>query len=1033
VAAAAADDTATLPPNQVEPVVQIVDWPTPPGYEILDELGRGGMGVVYKARDINLDRVVALKTVLAGGHASGAELVRLRTEAVAIARVQHPNIVQIYKVGEHDGLPFLALEFCPGGSLDKKLAGNPMAARQATQLVEVLAQAVRAAHEQRVLHRDLKPANVLFAANGTPKITDFGLAKKLDEQGQTATGAILGTPSYMAPEQAGGKKVGPAADVYALGAVLYECLTGRPPFKGPTPLDTVFQVLSEEPVPPGQLVPTVPRDVETICLKCLQKEAVRRYESARSLAEDLQRFTAGKPVLARPIGRIGRFRRWCRRNPAVAALAALAIVLLITGTIVSWFLAIQALHSAAEADFFAGQASRRATEAEQGRDEALQNLYVSQMSLAHQAWKDGRVGRMLELLQRQHPERTGGRDFRGFEWHYLNNLPRAGHQVWAQHELPVLSVACSRDGRFVASTSGPELSLWDAASGRELRKFPTPVPLFAVALSPSGERLAAWNFRDGVMFVWDTATGKEVFRLPGQRHARFSPDGKYLATSEMTRDGQPKRRFQVHIWNAADGSKVAFRLPELESFGLSLAFSPDGRRLAIGFALLDGVQVFELATGRRAVELTHPGKVRYLDWSQDGTLVTSAGDDIRFWDVATAKEKFRLRRGQSGDVTGLALSPDGRKLASTGTDSILRVWDCATGELVRAFRGHPPGLADVVFSAHGGQLFSAGGDKLLRRWDIDKDQDALTVGGLEDCLAQSFSPDGSSLAIAYKETYLRSAASGELMRRFPAMRDPWRSISATAFSPHGDELAAGGAGGLSIWNVATGQEVCATGKFGNKFILDIAFSPNGKQLVAIMSSSDRRVVLYDLPNTLDVVKLEGVPENPWRPCSVAYSPDGLYIAAANANGTIVLWDAATRQLVRTWPKSASQGAVRFAPDGQALFAANMTTVTAWRVRTGETLFSYALDGSLGDTLAEDGPRRAAFSQDCKRLATVGADGRVKVWDLTCGQQVLSLEPPGTKVVSLAFSPNVTRLAALGRDGTQGILRIWDATPRQPPP
>ena len=247
--------------------------------------------------------------------------------------MQHPNIVQVYEVGEHEGKPFFSLEFCGGGSLEKKLNGTPLPAREAAALVETLARAMQAAHEQHVIHRDLKPANVLLAEDGTPKITDFGLAKKLDEAGQTQSGAIMGTPSYMAPEQAGGKsgEIGPAADVYALGAILYECLTGRPPFKAATALDTILQVVSDEPVPPSQLQTKTPRDLETICLKCLHKEARKRYATARELADDLRRFLDGEPIRARPVGRVERAAKWVKRNPVVAALVALVVLSVLGG------------------------------------------------------------------------------------------------------------------------------------------------------------------------------------------------------------------------------------------------------------------------------------------------------------------------------------------------------------------------------------------------------------------------------------------------------------------------------------------------------------------------------------------------------------------------------------------------------------------------------------------------------------------------------------------------------------------------------
>src|SRR4051812_34589221 len=265
-----ADATGTLGPRAHADGAADVPVPAVPGYEIAAELGRGGMGVVYRARQTALDRTVALKMILAGAHAGTEARRRFQAEAGAAARLQHPNIVQVYEVGEASGLPYFSLEFCPGGNLADRLRGEPLPPEEAARLTETLARAVHAAHQRGIIHRDLKPANVLLAADGTPKIADFGLAKRLDAQPrQTASGALVGTPSYMSPEQAGGKgkEVGPATDTYALGAILYELLTARPPFKAPAEVDTILQVLSEEPVPPRALQPTVPRDLETICLK----------------------------------------------------------------------------------------------------------------------------------------------------------------------------------------------------------------------------------------------------------------------------------------------------------------------------------------------------------------------------------------------------------------------------------------------------------------------------------------------------------------------------------------------------------------------------------------------------------------------------------------------------------------------------------------------------------------------------------------------------------------------------------------------
>jgi serine/threonine protein kinase len=356
------------------PGLAFADLPQVPGYEVEAVLGQGGMGVVYKARHLALKRTVALK-MLAVGHPHPAERARFRAEAEAVARLAHPNIVQIHEIGEADGRPFFALEYVAGGSLAERLAGQPLSPRDAARLVAALAEAMHLAHSRNLVHRDLKPGNVLLAPDpvsggcepavegeGTggsrpplthfiPKITDFGLVRQMDaDSGQTFDGVVMGTPCYMAPEQAEGHAhaAGPAADVYALGAILYECLTGRPPFEGATPLETLEQVRSREPAAPSSLNRQAPRDLQTICLKCLRKQPERRYASAQELADDLGRFVRGEPVTARPTGRLERVAKWMRRNPTVACLSALAALALVAGTVVSLLFGVEA-HRKADA------------------------------------------------------------------------------------------------------------------------------------------------------------------------------------------------------------------------------------------------------------------------------------------------------------------------------------------------------------------------------------------------------------------------------------------------------------------------------------------------------------------------------------------------------------------------------------------------------------------------------------------------------------------------------------------------------------
>jgi tetratricopeptide (TPR) repeat protein len=373
-----------------------------PGYVILGELGRGGMGVVYKARQVLLNRVVALKVLLAGVHAGAETLARFRTEAEAAARLQHPHIVPIHEVGEHDGRPYLVLECVDGGSLKQQLDGTPWPATRAARLAEILARAIHYAHQQGVIHRDLKPANVLLVRTDRPeapplgsggeeggryepKVTDFGLAKKADSAastpatGATQSGAIVGTPSYMAPEQAEGrsKEIGLAVDVYALGAILYELLTGRPPFKAETALETLLQVREDEPVPPRRLQPKVPRDLETICLKCLQRNPCKRYATAQDLADDLRRFEEGQPIQARSVGMGERAVKWVKRRPGAAALVGL-IALAVLALLIVGYWSNRALEDAADRE------RRKADEAEKERSRAAtqQGLAGKNMHIA---------------------------------------------------------------------------------------------------------------------------------------------------------------------------------------------------------------------------------------------------------------------------------------------------------------------------------------------------------------------------------------------------------------------------------------------------------------------------------------------------------------------------------------------------------------------------------------------------------------------------------------------------------------------------
>ncbi len=533
--------------------------PVVPGYEILGELGRGGMGVVYKARQRNLDRLVALKMMLGGAGSQSREMnARFRSEAEAVARLQHPNIVQIYEVAEAgDGWgAYCALEFVDGPNLSQRCAGAPQPHRFAAGIAETLARALAHAHRSGIIHRDIKPANILLTADGVPKITDFGLAKRIEGgAGLTHTGQVLGTPSYMAPEQVEGKPdaIGPPADIYAIGATLYEMLTGRAPFEGESALGVLRKVLFEPVVAPSTLQPGIPRDLETICLKCQQKDPLKRYVSAEALAEDLHRFLADMPIEARRPGPAERIWRWCRRNPAIAALALAVSGLLVIVAGVSTLAALRLgrekeralanLQQAHQNEQRARRNERRATRnAERTRlakKETTETLWHSYLAQARAHRNSSTPGRRFDALAAI--KRAGAiRKSPALRDEAIAAMTLADLTIGEQWQRPAKvwagNTAFSRDlSRYAQDLPGPWVSVRMVAGDRELCRLSAPRTTKVVFRFSPNNCFLAPNFlgvdeRPKALVVWDLRTRSRVLQVAGGAPFDFSPGSKWFAT-----------------------------------------------------------------------------------------------------------------------------------------------------------------------------------------------------------------------------------------------------------------------------------------------------------------------------------------------------------------------------------------------------------------------------------------------------------------------------------------------------------------------
>jgi eukaryotic-like serine/threonine-protein kinase len=967
------------------------------GYELIEELGRGGMGVVYRARQLALGREVAIKFLLHGVLAGDHAIARFRAEAEAVARLRHPHIVTVYEVGEERGRQFLSMELVRGRTLVERLREGPLPARQAASCLKKVAEALHYAHSRGVLHRDLKPDNVLMDEHDEPRVTDFGLAKLADTQaGITLSGHVLGTPAYLSPEQAGaGSSLDQRSDVYSLGATLYHLITGRPPFVGESPAQILRQVVESDPVMPRLLNPALPRDLETICMKCVAKEPERRFASAMEFAEDLGRYLIDEPIRARPAGSVERTWRWCRRRPALAVALA-GIMILLAG------IAVVSNHAAQRIEGL--------------RLDALKQLYASDMRLAEQAIAESKFGAAAELLERHRPE-PGDPDLRGFEWRYFNDCCRSEEAAALErHPAQVQRAAFSPDGRLIA-TASVEVQVWDAATHQLRFRFPTPDYVWALAFAPDGSKLLVGD-GIGSVFCLDApqpeAAGKRAATtsLPRVLGTLTNLGAHAIAFSWPTLEQDPRIVLPDGLmsWDGVGTNFV--RVAHFENAFYRAQVSPDGTAAA-GLAGPNKIALWKLNPPAPDREFSLPLTTRAIAVSPDGTTL-AAGDyagRIRIWRLRPPAGT-NVWPAHRGLIECLAFSPDGTKLASAGVDQIIRLHDVSTGTQLGEWHGHRGTIMALAFSPDGRSLVS--GDKLgdVKLWNLTvPPKSQMFTVGQETALAT----DGSRAVTWGGDGGATLHAFGRLAENdqpLPLPKGWWplpssRGVVAVDSSARLHSLDANG-----VWreHVVPGLTINRGG----------TLSPDG-QFVCLRTSEIAGPLVWDLTSGREILRVTNEPA--WL--SPTFSSDGRRLACGSATGRVHVWEIPSGREVTTFEAHQNYAyACDLSPDGRRLATAGFDgVVRLWDLERGVLLGEYRSNADAYWTVA--------LSPDGSRLAAGTSESSIVIWDAATRLEVAALPLGGPlRPVEgvLRFTPDGTALVQ-GQDS----LRCWNAPPLESTP
>lgn len=977
-------------------------------YQIIEELARGGMGVVYKAQQLSLNRITALKMIKSGELSSDEEVQRFRAEAESAAQLDHPNIVPIYEVGEENGEHFFSMGFVEGSSLKQRVRDEPLSPREAARTLQKVAEAIAYAHRKGIVHRDLKPANILLDANNEPRVSDFGLAKRLgSESDLTTTGQILGTPAYMSPEQAKGEleSVGELSDVYSLGATLYCLLTGRPPFQAATTIEVIRHVVEHEPVALRSLNASVPRDLETICLKCLRKEPHQRYQSAIALSDELQRFLAGKPILARPVSRAEGVWRWCRRKPGLAVAISAALLGAMSAVIVFAVAFVLVSQSRDEAVSNSDANKRLADENNQLfeterklRIEARRDAARSSFERSFAHIDGGEIARGVVRLSHALARAEEAEDFLLAEsirrllaaW-----IPHADQPIVVKEtNLPGITRTIGPKGKKIVLSRGNQLILYNRQTGRGI-SLTHPTSWRDTVFQKDGSTFLTIG-SDHHVRQWNADTGKpagpDLVHEEYVLEAEYSADGAWIATTSRVKlpKGQVRNGsgdFKLCLWESKTGiRKRTFRSGNSHALRY-IAWHP--KHVTIAVTSANRIRLISTDEPFRDIVATGWRFVSKIEYSPNGEfLLTANENEFRLWDVESRQQvgkTIKLDR----KISRVKYSPNGEIIAACGHDW-MQFWDANT---LRALG--PPMMLDVPTS--------------FGSFNFSPQNDVVIMGHMDRTLVERRLPIPSQRANSSTVRLLDTIG----VQRVRFIGQNLVTVSHKEFR---------------TWDTSTCLEVGTASDLPsqNTFVVGpkgkwVAYR-SGQSGVGIWNSQTKQLTDSSKP-------LHKAISGP-----LEFSPDGQMLASVAGNGPVQLVDPSTGTAI-TPPIQDGERifSLAFSPDGTILATGGLTSARLWSTATGKPVSpKLSHQQSLDTNQRPPYVRSVSFSSDGRRLLTACKDGSVRQWNVETGERLPgAMRLPG-EVFSAVYDPSGTRILTVCEDWTAQFWNASDAKPLGPP-